>query len=65
MQSFYDYYETASDVDMVDVDIHSFRATDLSPETQVMKLVSLQLMQMVMNLVIRFQLLQQQLRHQK
>lgn len=33
MQSFYDYYETASDVDMVDVDIHSFRATDLSPET--------------------------------
>lgn len=34
MEAFYDYYETNSDVDMVDVDIHSYRATGLKPDTE-------------------------------
>lgn len=34
MEAFYDYYETASDVEMVNVDIHSYRATDLQPDTE-------------------------------
>ena len=34
MKSFYEYYETNSDVDMVNVDIHSYRATGLTPDTE-------------------------------
>ena len=34
MQSFYDYYDDVSDVEMVNVDIHSYRATNLSPDTE-------------------------------
>ena len=35
MESFYDYYETEkSSVDMVNVDIHSFKATGLEPDTE-------------------------------
>lgn len=36
MEAFYDYYNTQgkSDVDMVDVDIHSYRATELTPDTE-------------------------------
>ena len=35
MDAFYDYYVTQgkSDIDMVDVDIHSYRATGLTPDT--------------------------------
>lgn len=36
MEAFYDYYNTQgkSDVEMVNVDIHSFRATNLKPDTE-------------------------------
>ena len=36
MESFYDYYTTQgnSDVDMVNVDIHAYRATGLQPDTE-------------------------------
>lgn len=35
MEAFYDYYEKEkSSVDMVDVDIHSFKATGLEPDTE-------------------------------
>lgn len=34
MKSFYEYYKTNSDVDMVNVDIHSYRATNLTPDTE-------------------------------
>ena len=36
MKAFYDYYNTQkkSDVEMVNVDIHSFRATNLKPDTE-------------------------------
>ncbi len=34
MKAFYEYYKTKSDVDMVDVDIHSYRATNLTPDTE-------------------------------
>lgn len=36
MEAFYDYYDKQgnSDVDMVDVDIHSYRATGLNPDTE-------------------------------
>ncbi len=36
MEAFYDYYNTQgkSDVEMVNVDIHSFRATGLTPDTE-------------------------------
>ena len=35
MESFYDYYDTEkSSVDMVNVDIHSFKATGLEPDTE-------------------------------
>ena len=36
MESFYDYYNTQgkSDVEMVNVDIHAFRATGLEPDTE-------------------------------
>ena len=34
MKSFYDYYKDTSDVDMVNVDIHSYRATGLTPDTE-------------------------------
>ncbi|MDO5402752.1 MAG: hypothetical protein Q4F11_04875, partial [Eubacteriales bacterium] len=34
MEAFYDYYDTASDVDMVDVDIHSYRATGLEADKE-------------------------------
>jgi len=33
MKSFYDYYKTASDVKMVNVDIHCYRAVNLKPDT--------------------------------
>ena len=36
MESFYDYYNTQgkSDVEMVNVDIHAYRATGLKPDTE-------------------------------
>ena len=36
MKAFYEYYDEnkKSDVDMVDVDIHSYRATNLTPDTE-------------------------------
>lgn len=34
MKAFYEYYDKNSDVDMVDVDIHSYRATNLTPDTE-------------------------------
>ena len=34
MEAFYDYYDKNGDVDMTKVDIHSYRATGLSPDTE-------------------------------